>query len=132
MLKKTLIPALLIAGLTTTALAACTAPTDKAPTSSAAASAAAKVVNGSGGAPSDIPVLAKDVVASSNHYGSTSSGSYTLNLKTKSNNAKDDAVKLLTDAGFKKEGTSGTYSNDKWTVTVVGLGGNVTYTVKQK
>ena len=98
MLKKTLIPVALIAGLAASSLAGCTSTTTPTPTSSA--SGAPKIVDGASGLPSDVPVIAQDQVASSNHYGSLDSGSYTLNLKTKTDNAKDAAVKLLTDAGY--------------------------------
>lgn len=132
MLKKTLIPALVIAGAMTTTLAACTSAPDMKPTASSAATAAPKIVDGSKGVPSDVPVLTGEAVTSSNHYGDVAKGAFTLNLKTTSENAKDDAVTKLTDGGFTKDKKGGTYSNGKWTVRVVGLGGNVTYTITEK
>ena len=132
--KAAVVPAILLAALTSGSLAGCVSTTEsdiKTTSTAEAETGGLGVTWGHDdkieGLPEEIPYL--DDYSSAKETGDEAKGEYELTIETSSKDAKADAAKKLTDAGFTASGS--TYTTSKWKVTLVGKDGKVVYTIEK-
>ena len=136
-LKKTLLPAVIVAGVVTASLSGCYSET-KEPTSTGPSAATSTpttdgvdTIDFFDEVPKEVPMLPQGDVSAAETTGSDVTGDFTVKVTTKGSTAKADAAKVLTDEGYTSAGTD-VYENSKWKVTLSGSGSAVEYKLDRK